>query len=755
MTRLTRVALIVGCFLGLASPAVAQSGCGGQVGANQFCGSVAGGLPGWTLIPAGGTTPIAAGTVLGNPAATGTALPSATATPVLGVAGSVVGTLGFRNLTSGSITLQPTTGALGSSVLTLPAITDMLAGYSLANGGTNAPLTASNGGIVWSNASQLQILAGTATARQMLQSGATATPAWSTATWPATTTINQILFSSAANTVGQIATVNGGMLNANSSGVPGMTITPVLGVPTASQGTLGFAGITSGTATITAQATAGTPTLTLPNTTGTFAVGASAPLALSATTGVVSLQGASGTVAAGSGGTGSSFTATPTLGTAGSVVGTLAFANATSGSITLSPPTGALGSVTLTLPDATDTLVARATADTLTNKTLTSSTDVLGGVTMTLGSDATGDIYYRAAGGALTRLGLGSSGQVLSVSASLPAWTSAGATTITEAQGRITLTANTPVMTATATAQTTLRYDCYIGSNVPYYNGSVDLIDTVSSCEVTDAMVSAASAGQVVNNNVYDVWWVHSGANRICLAMSASSGGGGGWSSDSGGSNTARGTGYSQLDRTTRPYVTNKNSIANCFNGSTNYGSVSANQATYLGSIYATANGQTGMNFAAAPASGGGNPILGVYNAYNRVQVFSLSQDNTSSWTYTTASWRAANNSAANRISWVDGLQQSNISCSYTLPVNPEAGTPAGTGVDLDSSTATPTSPAGSAAGITTFANYQTAMAYFLPVIGVHFAQAVEISDGTHAAIFYGTLGSSYQFMTLSCSLPM
>lgn len=61
-----------------------------------------------------------------------------------------------------------------------------------------------------------------------------------------------------------------------------------------------------------------------------------------------------------------------TLGNAGTTAGQLAFENATSGSITLQPPTGALGTVTLTVPAATDTLVGRATTDTLTNKTLTS-----------------------------------------------------------------------------------------------------------------------------------------------------------------------------------------------------------------------------------------------------------------------------------------------------------------------------------------------------------------------------------------------
>lgn len=51
---------------------------------------------------------------------------------------------------------------------------------------------------------------------------------------------------------------------------------------------------------------------------------------------------------------------------------------------------------------------------------------VVRGVTMTLGSDATGDIYYRNSGGVLTRLGIGSSTQVLTVTGGLPVWAAAG-----------------------------------------------------------------------------------------------------------------------------------------------------------------------------------------------------------------------------------------------------------------------------------------------------------------------------------------
>lgn len=55
---------------------------------------------------------------------------------------------------------------------------------------------------------------------------------------------------------------------------------------------------------------------------------------------------------------------------------------------------------------------------TLTNKTLTASSNVLGGVTMTLGSDATGDMYYRNSGGVLTRIPTAAQGSVLRVGAS-------------------------------------------------------------------------------------------------------------------------------------------------------------------------------------------------------------------------------------------------------------------------------------------------------------------------------------------------
>jgi hypothetical protein len=70
----------------------------------------------------------------------------------------------------------PTTALLRAASLTL-GWTGQL---GLTRGGTNASLTASNGGIFYSTASEGAILAGTATAGLCLLSGASTTPSWST-----------------------------------------------------------------------------------------------------------------------------------------------------------------------------------------------------------------------------------------------------------------------------------------------------------------------------------------------------------------------------------------------------------------------------------------------------------------------------------------------------------------------------------------------------------------------------------------------
>lgn len=95
----------------------------------------------------------------------------------------------------------------------------------LTYGGTNANLTAANGGIFYSTASAAAILAPTATANQALLSGSNAAPAWSTATYPATTTINQILYSSSNNVIVGLSTAANSVLATSAGGVPSLTTT--------------------------------------------------------------------------------------------------------------------------------------------------------------------------------------------------------------------------------------------------------------------------------------------------------------------------------------------------------------------------------------------------------------------------------------------------------------------------------------------------------------------------------------------------
>lgn len=89
----------------------------------------------------------------------------------------------------------------------------------LANGGTNANLTASNGGIFYSSSTAGAILSGTATAGQHLQSGASAAPTWTTATFPSTATgTGKILIADGTNWVASTPTYP------NTSGTAGKVI---------------------------------------------------------------------------------------------------------------------------------------------------------------------------------------------------------------------------------------------------------------------------------------------------------------------------------------------------------------------------------------------------------------------------------------------------------------------------------------------------------------------------------------------------
>jgi len=123
----------------------------------------------------------------------------------------------------------------------------------------------------------------TATAGQILQSaGAAADPAFSTATYPATTTVSQILYSSATNVVSGLATANRGVLTTGTTGIPVITalatdgqliIGSTAGAPAAATLTAGLGiTITNGSNSITIAASQGMTWTDVTSATQTLAV---------------------------------------------------------------------------------------------------------------------------------------------------------------------------------------------------------------------------------------------------------------------------------------------------------------------------------------------------------------------------------------------------------------------------------------------------------------------------------------------------
>jgi hypothetical protein len=140
-----------------------------------------------TLPVANGGTGLTAGTsggILGF-TATGTLASSALLDQNRLVLGGGVGATPGTPLGLGTVSTVLHGNAGGAPTWGAVSLTADVSGVlPLANGGTNANLTASVGGIAYSDATGLAILAGTATANKILMSGSSAAPVWSTPTYP-------------------------------------------------------------------------------------------------------------------------------------------------------------------------------------------------------------------------------------------------------------------------------------------------------------------------------------------------------------------------------------------------------------------------------------------------------------------------------------------------------------------------------------------------------------------------------------------
>jgi hypothetical protein len=268
------------------------------------------------------------------------------------------------------------------------------------------------------------------------------------------------------------------------------------------------------------------------------------------------------------------------------------------------------------------------------------------------------------------------------------------------------------VQTADVVAGTTIYY-------VPYIHDQLPVVGLTLGTGVSLAL----AAGSQLSGKLYDLF-LFNNSGTLVLGTGAA------WTSL-----VAR---SQAIGQTTVPGIwTNTATVILTYNATPSTVSATAGTALYVGTMYASANGQCTCQFNPAAAAGGSNTQMLLYNAYNRVRNESISREpNPATWDYSSTTWRPADNSTSNRISFIDGLGQSIVFARYTSWFYTiSAATQGSTGINLDASTGQPavtvTFYSDDGAGHGVSAGPSTVFEAFAPGIGFHYVQAMEsVDDG-------------------------
>jgi hypothetical protein len=298
-------------------------------------------------------------------------------------------------------------------------------------------------------------------------------------------------------------------------------------------------------------------------------------------------------------------------------------------------------------------------------------------------------------------------------------------------QGRLSLVSGTPVPAADVTGATSVYYPTYTGGYASVYNGVGFNQLAITNNEVSQGL----STAHFLNGNLYDFVGINNGgALAICHGPA--------WNTA-----TSRGVGGGSTALALISGIyTNAVAFSDCWggpSGTTDYGVIAAHLGTYLGTGLASADGQISMVLKPAATAGGGAPMQGLWNAYNRVTMNLTSVDNGAPnhcVTCGNAQWEPAGSSGTgsglnNRGTFVQGLPYAPIRATLNIQ-SVTYGTGAtfpGVGIDLDQTTNAP----GTGCSITntlTSAVSETVFCDFYPVLGKHFVQAVShasVNDST------------------------
>ncbi len=284
--------------------------------------------------------------------------------------------------------------------------------------------------------------------------------------------------------------------------------------------------------------------------------------------------------------------------------------------------------------------------------------------------------------------------------------------------GRLTLTTATPVTVTDVTAATTIYYALHTGKLVPLWNGTRWIIYAISELSLALTSNSGHTGYQQSGKNFDLFIYDDGGTVRLCTGPA--------WTNDT--------TRADALGRKDGRWTNNASIVLRFGSSSGNTVTAAANRALYVGTMRASANGQCEDSLAKRF----------LWNCFNRVARAMRVTEGTDTWTYTTNSYRQANNSAANQLDFVRGLDEDAVAASLVGGYyNSASAILAYVAIGLDSTT-TPatgtlvsanTPPAASAMGIA------TASWHGVPGLGRHYLAWLERSPTGGTTTWLGDVG--------------
>lgn len=321
-----------------------------------------------------------------------------------------------------------------------------------------------------------------------------------------------------------------------------------------------------------------------------------------------------------------------------------------------------------------------------------------------------GAVLYRGAAG-WSALPPGAAGNILTTNGAGadPAWAAGGAGSSevdNAANGaRLSFATGVSVHAADVAAATSVFWVPFKSNRIALYNTTSGTWELFSSGEVSVSLAGTAS------NKNYDVFG-YNNSGTLALELVA-------WTSD----------------KVRATALVRQNGVL-CKSGDVS--------RRYLGTIRTNAaGGQADLKFG-SKASGGGEAIISIWNADNRVPVAPNVRNSVGAgYTYNSTTWRNANASATMRISMVRGQDVDDVSAAYTVSMTCGASGDAMTSIGLDSSS--PAADASSAYFSVGNLNGTCPCSWTgKPGIGFSYLQALERQATTStAATFFGVVAGT------------